>query len=89
MAGQPGVVPEGVKLTALMGSYVLIGNINAGQTYAADPSRLVMGNKSLIGVSLYEPYVLGHALAFIQRCANKLAFGELHSRKFARSSTVL
>jgi hypothetical protein len=40
-------------------------------------------------VPLYEPYVLGNALAFIQRCANKLAFGELPSRKFARSSTVL
>jgi hypothetical protein len=25
LAGQPGVVPEDVKLTALMGSYVLIG----------------------------------------------------------------
>lgn len=65
LAGQPGAVPEDVKLTALMGSYVLIG------------------------VSLHEPYVVGDALAFIQRYANKLAFGELLSRKFARSCTVL
>lgn len=82
LVGQPGVLPEGIKLTGLMGRYVLIGNINAGQSFALDPSRLVMGNKSLIGVSLYEPQVLGMALAFIQRNAKKLPFGELLSRKF-------
>ena len=56
--------------------------ISTTNPFGLDPSRLVMGNKSLIGVSLYEPHVLGAALAFIRRKAKKLPFGELLGRKF-------
>lgn len=65
VVGDAGVVPEGLKMLAQGGRYLEVGNINAGQTYEADPSRLVMSNKSIIGVSLYEPTALSKALAFL------------------------
>lgn len=82
LVGRPEAVPEGIKLMAMMGRYVIIGNINIGQTYEADPSRLVMSNKTLIGVSLYPPYVLGQALDFIRRTKDRLPWDALLSRKF-------
>lgn len=82
LAGRPEVIPDGIAMTAMMGRYVLIGNINSGLTYAADPSRLVFGNKTLIGVSLYEPNVLGLALQFLQAHKGKLPFEQLLSRKY-------
>ena len=44
------------------GRYVEIGNINIGKTFEFDPSRFVFGNKTMVGVSLYDPAVLSRAL---------------------------
>ncbi len=62
LVGRADVVPEGIRMLAQFGRYVGIGNINAGQSHPFDPSRLVMTNKSMLGVALYEPYTLGKAL---------------------------
>lgn len=82
LVGRPEVIPEGVKLAGPMGRYVLIGNINYGLTCELDPSRLVMANKTVIGVSLYPPYVLGQALDFIARNRERLPFAALLSSRF-------
>jgi D-arabinose 1-dehydrogenase-like Zn-dependent alcohol dehydrogenase len=82
VVGAAAVVPEGIRMLAQHGRYVGIGCINAGQTYEADPSRLVMANKSFIGVALYEPDVLGKALRFLSRYREQLPLDELVSRKF-------
>lgn len=70
-------------MLAQHGRYVGIGCINAGQTYDADPSRLIMANKSFIGVALYEPNVLGKALRFLRDRRDRLPLDELVSSKFA------
>jgi threonine dehydrogenase-like Zn-dependent dehydrogenase len=82
LVGDARVMPEGVRLLAQLGRYVTIGNINAGQTYEADPSRLVMANKSIVGVSLYEPETLGKALRFLARMRDRLPLAEMLSTKF-------
>lgn len=82
VVGDAAVVPEGIRMLAQHGRYVGIGCINAGQTYEADPSRLVMANKSFLGVALYEPDVLGKALRFLSRYRDKLPLDELISSKF-------
>lgn len=82
LVGRPDVVPEGLAMVAMMGRYVLIGNINSGLTYEADPSRMVFGNKTLIGVSLYEPNVLGLALQFLDQYKDRFPFDQLLSSKF-------
>lgn len=82
VVGQPGVINEGVNMLAQFGRYVEIGNISAGKTVDLDPTRLVFPNKTIIGVSLYEPWVLGRAIKFLQRSKDKLPLNEIGSTKF-------
>ncbi|MFZ5534043.1 MAG: zinc-binding dehydrogenase [Pseudomonadota bacterium] len=82
LVGHADVVPEGIRMLAQFGRYVGIGNINAGQSHTFDPSRLVMTNKSMLGVALYEPYTLGKALRFLERNRDRLPLDQLLSAKF-------
>jgi threonine dehydrogenase-like Zn-dependent dehydrogenase len=81
LAGDPAVVPEGIKMLAQGGRYLEIGNIKLGKTYAADPSRLVMANKSIIGVCLYEPSTVGRALRFL--ASSDAPFDQLAQTEFS------
>lgn len=82
VAGNPAVVPEGLKMLAQSGRYLEVGNINMGQTYAADPSRLVTANKSIIGVSLYEPTALSQALSFLAANQHRLPLDQFATTTF-------
>ena len=55
----------------------VIGNINVGQTFAFDPSRFVFSNKTMVGVSLYDPAVLSRALTFLERHQHHLPLHRL------------
>lgn len=82
VVGSPDVVPEGLKMLAQGGRYLEVGNINVGRSYEADPSRLVMGNKSIVGVSLYEPTALSRALSFLSRHRSSLPLDRLVTTSF-------
>lgn len=83
VVGEPGVVPEGLKMLAQGGRYLEIGNINMGRTYPADPARLAAANKSIIGVSLYEPPALFRALRFLSTRQNSLPLDRLTTTSFS------
>ncbi len=53
------------RCSAQFGRYVEIGNINIGKTFEFDPSRFVFTNKTMVGVSLYDPAVLSARLTFL------------------------
>ncbi|GCD95951.1 zinc-binding dehydrogenase [Embleya hyalina] len=72
LVGSPSVVDEGIRMLGRFGRYLSVGNIGAKRTYEADPSRLTMTNKSVIGVSLYEPAALGRSLAFLEAVHDRL-----------------
>lgn len=82
MVGIPGVINEGLNMLALSGRYLVIGNISRGKTFELDPSRIVFGNKSIIGVSLYEPFALKMALDFLEKTMEIYPFHELFTSKF-------
>lgn len=82
VVGDPAVVPEGLKMLAQGGRYLEIGNINMGHTYTADPSRLVTANKSIIGVSLYEPTALYQALSFLAANQHRLPLDHFASTTY-------
>jgi D-arabinose 1-dehydrogenase-like Zn-dependent alcohol dehydrogenase len=82
VVGQAGVIPEGINMLGQFGRYVEIGNISAGKTTDLDPTKLVFPNKTIIGVSLYEPWVLGQAIKFLQRSKDILPLNEIGSTKF-------
>jgi D-arabinose 1-dehydrogenase-like Zn-dependent alcohol dehydrogenase len=82
VVGKPEVVNEGLNMVALGGRYLEIGNINKGKTFELDPSRIVFGNKSIIGVSLYEPHALKMALDFLEQTVSIYPYQELFAIKF-------
>lgn len=77
VVGHPSAIDEGLKLLGQFGRYVEIGNINIGKTFEFDPSRFVFANKTMFGVSLYEPSVLSRALAFLEKYQHTLPFERL------------
>ncbi|OBK83868.1 zinc-binding dehydrogenase [Mycolicibacter heraklionensis] len=77
VVGHPSAIDEGLKLLGQFGRYVEIGNINIGKSFEFDPSRFVFGNKTMVGVSLYDPAVLSRALDFLAEYQHKLPFERL------------
>src|SRR5205814_777938 len=54
LVGHPGVVDEGLRMTAPEGTYLEIGNINVGWKAEFDPSWIIFGNRRIIGLAHYE-----------------------------------
>ena len=77
VVGVPAAIDEGLKLLAMHGRYVEIGNINRGRTFDFDPSSFVFSNKTMIGVSLYEPDVLSRALQFLEQWQDRIPLSRL------------
>lgn len=77
VVGHPSAIDEGLKLLGQFGRYVEIGNINIGKTFEFDPSRFVFGNKTMVGVSLYDPAVLSRALTFLEHHQHRLPVDRL------------
>ena len=82
LVGLAAVVPEGIEMLRAGGTYLEIGNISNGQTVALDPSALVWGNKRIVGVVMYDPWVIPKALDFVQRTRDKYPLGKVVSHKF-------
>ena len=66
VVGVPGVIPDGVGFLNNGGTLLEVGNVGMGRTFEMDPSALVYGNKSIRGVSFYEPVTLATGLSFLQ-----------------------
>ncbi len=79
LVGFPEVVPEGIQMTRSGGKYLAIGNISFGVTVPIDPSALVTGSKSIIGVIMYDPWVIPEALEFLVRTRDKYPHQEVVS----------
>ncbi|HUU63555.1 MAG TPA: zinc-binding dehydrogenase [Dehalococcoidia bacterium] len=82
LVGFPQVIPEGIDMLGNGGRYLEMGNVTFGMTYEADPSKLVTGNKSIVGVMLYGPYALKQALDFLSRTKDKYPFDKILSRSY-------
>jgi threonine dehydrogenase-like Zn-dependent dehydrogenase len=77
--GLAAVVPEGIQMVRNGGTYLEIGNISFGQSVAFDPSALVWGSKRVVGVVMYDPWVIPEALDFLVRTRNKYPHAEVVS----------
>ncbi|UCC59484.1 MAG: zinc-binding dehydrogenase [Dehalococcoidia bacterium] len=79
LVGFPQVIPEGIDMLGNGGRYLLIGNVNPMMTYEADPSQLVMNNKSVHGVLFYPATALKKALDFLSRAKDRYPFDKILS----------
>ncbi|MBV9543633.1 MAG: zinc-binding dehydrogenase [Chloroflexi bacterium] len=82
LVGHPRVVDEGLRMLGRTGRYLEIGNINPGLTYELDPSSLVFGNRSVLGMIYYEAQHLQQALDFLTRTRDKYPWHRVVSRTF-------
>jgi threonine dehydrogenase-like Zn-dependent dehydrogenase len=80
--GFPPVVPEGIEMLRHGGRYLEIGCISRGRTVEFDPSSLVWGSKTVIGVVMYDPWVIPRALEFLQRSWDRYPFDRLVSHTY-------
>ena len=77
--GLPAAVPEGLQMVRNGGTYLEIGNISFGASVAIDPSALVWGSKRIVGVVMYDPWVIPEALDYLVRTKKKYPHEEVVS----------
>jgi threonine dehydrogenase-like Zn-dependent dehydrogenase len=80
--GLPPVVPEGIEMLRHGGTYLEIGCISRGRTVELDPSSLVWGSKRVVGVVMYDPWVIPRALEPLERGRACYPFDRLVSHTF-------
>jgi len=83
LVGHPGVVDEGLRMTAPEGTYLEVGNINVGWKAEFDPSWIIFGNRKIIGLAHYEAEHLRGALDLMRRTLTKYPWGRVVSHKYA------
>ncbi len=82
LVGHPGVVAEGLQMTAPGGRYLEIGNINVGWNTEFDPAGIVFRSVTIIGVAHYGPRDLQEALNFVSRNVERLPLGRIASHTY-------
>jgi threonine dehydrogenase-like Zn-dependent dehydrogenase len=82
LVGHPRVVNEGLRMVGRTGRYLEIGNINPGLTFELDPSTLIFGNRSILGMVYYEAEHLQQALELMRRTHDRYPWHKVVSHTF-------
>ena len=82
LVGQAAVVPEAIEMLAQGGTLLEIGNINQGRTVTLDPSKLVHGGKTILGMMWYRPESLKAALVMLSESATRYPFHRILSHSY-------
>jgi len=80
--GFPQVIPEGLDMLRQGGTYLEIGTISRGAKVELEPATLVWGAKRIVGVIMYDPWVIPRALDFLVRNRTRWPFDRLISHKY-------
>jgi len=80
--GFPQVIAEGIDMLRPGGTYVEIGTISRGAKVELEPSLLVWGSKTIVGIIQYDPWVIPKALDFLVRNRARFPFDKLLSHKY-------
>jgi threonine dehydrogenase-like Zn-dependent dehydrogenase len=80
--GFPEVIPEGIEMLRQGGTYLEIGTISRGAKVELEPASLVWGAKRIVGVIMYDPWVIPRALDFLARNRARWPFGRLISHRY-------
>jgi threonine dehydrogenase-like Zn-dependent dehydrogenase len=80
--GFPAVIPEGIEMLRAGGTYLEIGTISRGAKLELEPAQLVWGAKKIVGVIMYDAWVIPRALDFLLRNRARWPFERLLSHKY-------
>jgi Zn-dependent alcohol dehydrogenase len=80
--GFPQVIPEGIEMLRAGGTYLEIGTISRGAKVELEPAQLVWGAKKIVGVIMYDAWVIPRALDFLVRNRARWPFDKLLSHTY-------
>jgi threonine dehydrogenase-like Zn-dependent dehydrogenase len=80
--GFPQVIPEGIEMLRAGGTYLEIGTISRGAKVELEPAQLVWGAKKIVGVIMYDAWVIPRALDFLVRNRARWPFEKLISHTY-------
>src|SRR5215468_412945 len=80
--GFPAVITEGIEMLRSGGTYLEIGTISRGAKVELEPSLLVWGSKTIVGVIQYDPGTIARALDFLVRNRARWPFDRLISHTY-------
>ncbi|MGH7333482.1 MAG: zinc-binding dehydrogenase [Candidatus Rokuibacteriota bacterium] len=80
--GFPSVIAEGIEMLRPGGTYLEIGTISRGATMEFEPAQLVWGGKKIVGVIMYDAWVIPRALDFLVRNRTRWPFDRLLSHRY-------
>jgi len=80
--GFPQVIPEGIEMLRAGGTYLEIGTISRGAKVELEPAQLVWGAKRIVGVIMYDAWVIPRALDFLVRNRTRWPFDRLLSHRY-------
>ena len=80
--GFPQVITEGIEMLRAGGTYLEIGTISRGAKVELEPAQLVWGAKKIVGVIMYDPWVIPRALEFLVRNRTRWPFDKLVSHTY-------
>jgi len=80
--GFPQVIPEGIEMLRAGGTYLEIGTISRGAKVELEPAQLVWGAKRIVGVIMYDAWVIPRALDFLVRNRARWPFDRLLSHRY-------
>jgi len=80
--GFPHVITEGIEMLRSGGTYLEIGTISRGAKVELEPSLLVWGSKTIVGVIQYDPGTIARALDFLVRNRARWPFDRLISHTY-------
>jgi len=80
--GFPQVITEGIEMLRSGGTYLEVGTISRGAKVELEPSLLVWGSKTIVGVIQYDPGTIARALDFLVRNRARWPFDRLISHTY-------
>jgi threonine dehydrogenase-like Zn-dependent dehydrogenase len=80
--GFPEVIPEGIEMLSAGGRYLEVGTISRGVKVEIEPGAIVWGSKRIVGVIMYDPWVIPRALEFLVRSSGRYPFQKLLSHRY-------
>ena len=83
VCGNPGVIPLGIEMLRIGGTYVLGGVVNPNAMVTLDANQLLRKLLTLRGVHNYHPRNLVEALDFVVTNRNRYPFHELVDGKYS------
>ncbi|MCH8819753.1 MAG: zinc-binding dehydrogenase [Acidobacteria bacterium] len=81
LSGSPAVIQEGLDMLRPGGRYLWVGNITPAPAEIIPPT-VVRSSRTIVGVVVYEKWVIPRALQFLARTQHRTPYHKIISHKF-------